>query len=136
MDELTKLYEKRTGKKLKTFRDKTKESSQRALDIDLDTENEYLDEILTKIDKLGIEKVGYDEMNKFKGLVARRIEIFSKLQEELDAHLEQGHEVNVEPEMQTVLRQIHTFRSSKQFEKTFYDGQATEPPQSSFRSSF
>lgn len=132
MDEITKLYEKKTNKKLKVIPESQQDFSLQSLTKDLEDEDIYLEQVLNQIDSQGIENVGFDEMTRFKSMVAKRIEIFAKLQEELDLEMHHGHTVELDTEMKSALRSIHTFRSSRQFDKTFSD--VKEVPPNSFRS--
>jgi len=86
LDHIITMYEQKTGLNLHSHETvkKEEEYSSHKLEEEMTQENEFLEEILKQVNEKGVESVNLNQMIRFRQIMKRRLEVFSRLQ----AHIE------------------------------------------------
>lgn len=123
LDSVILMYEKHTGSRISTHENlpKSPEEGYNTLKLEeeMSKENEYLEQVLKRINDHGVESVSLNQMIKFKQIMKRRFEIFTRLQ----THIEvsgllrtkplTSREVQLKEELKQTFRQIKKITALK-----------------------
>ena len=82
LSHLISMYESKTGEKLGNLEGEAYSSTK--IEEDMAKENDYVQEILLRVNEFGIESVSLHQMLKFKQIMRRRLDIFSSLKTHIE----------------------------------------------------
>jgi len=86
LENIVAMYENQTGNRLNT--NETAKSDENyttaKLEVDMAKENDFLEEILKKINDSGVESISLNQMVKFKQIMRKRLQVFTRLQTHIE----------------------------------------------------
>ena len=86
LENIVAMYENQTGNRLNTNETGKPDDNYTTakLEVDMAKENDFLEEILKKINDSGVESISLSQMVKFKQIMRKRVQVFTRLQTHIE----------------------------------------------------